>query len=139
MKFSKILSASFLAMTLCICGVNTSFAQETTETKTEQTTAALKQVEVRFVCMQTNKAFDKEQIPVTIDGVVYFGCCNNCNRNLSSQEENRYALDPVSKKRINKADAVVGADADNSIYYFESVENLKAFNPEKHLAAKKQG
>ncbi len=137
MRNSKVLSVIFLSLALCVCGMTTSFAQETTETNTEQTTALLKQVEVRFVCMQNNKAFDKEQVPVTIDGVVYFGCCDNCNKTLSSKEENRYALDPVSKKRINKAEAVVGAAADNSIYYFESVENLKAFDPKKHLLAGK--
>ncbi len=137
MRNSKALSVTFLSLVWCVCGITTSFAQETTETNTEQTTALLKQVEVRFVCMQTNKAFDKEQVPVTIDGVVYFGCCDNCNKTLSSKEESRYATDPVSKKRINKAEAVVGAAADNSIYYFESVENLKAFDPEKHLVAEK--
>ncbi len=137
MRNSKALSVTFLSLALCVCGMTTSFGQETTETKTEQTKAHLKQVEVRFVCMQNNKAFDKEQVPVTIDGVVYFGCCDNCNKTLSSKEENRYALDPVSKKRINKAEAIVGAAADNSIYYFESVENLKAFDPEKHLVAEK--
>ncbi|WP_421773833.1 hypothetical protein [Gracilimonas sp.] len=138
MSYSKALSAAFLAIILCVCSAAPSFAQADTETAdvkpTQQET--LKLVEVRFVCLMTDRSFDEEQIPVNIDGIIYYGCCNNCVKNLKEQEENRYAVDPVSKKRINKATAVIGASADNSVYYFESEENLKRFDPEKHLTIK---
>jgi YHS domain-containing protein len=39
------------------------------------------------------------------------------------------AIDPVSKKKVDKATAIIGVDADENAYYFESAENLKQFKP----------
>ena len=31
-----------------------------------------------FVCMMNNKHFAVEQIPVEVDGKMYYGCCQGC-------------------------------------------------------------
>ncbi|NIP38298.1 MAG: hypothetical protein GWO07_12990 [Candidatus Dadabacteria bacterium] len=88
----------------------------------------LTQVESKYVCMITNKLFADEQIEVDIDGKKYYGCCEMCKGRLEQNIANRKAFDPVSGKEVDKATAVIGAAANNSVYYFESEENLKSFN-----------
>ncbi|MCC6597547.1 MAG: hypothetical protein IT559_02010 [Alphaproteobacteria bacterium] len=89
----------------------------------------LKQVEAPYICMVTNKAFDREQIPVLVDGKTYYGCCAGCEARLKEDASIRAGVDPVSGNTVDKTEAVVGVDANNGVYYFENVENLHAFKP----------
>ena len=104
-------------------------AENTNQNSTgKQSQAALSQVESKYVCMINNQSFNKEQIPVEIDGKTYYGCCQMCEAKLKSDPGSRTAVDPVSGKEVDKAVAVTGATLDGTVYYFESEENLKAFN-----------
>jgi YHS domain-containing protein len=85
-------------------------------------------VQARFVCMITNKVFVEEQIRIPLDDRVYYGCCQMCVAKINDNKESRYTTDPVTGKRVNKADAVIGADESGAVYYFESNETLDAFN-----------
>jgi hypothetical protein len=38
-------------------------------------TSLLKKVESQYVCMINNKLFDKVQIPTSVNGKTYYGCC----------------------------------------------------------------
>ncbi len=87
----------------------------------------LKKVEPQYVCMINNKLFDKEQIPVTVSGKTYYGCCPMCKEKLEKSAEARTATDPVSKKNVDKATAVIGAEADGTVHYFENEKNLKSY------------
>lgn len=89
--------------------------------------SALKKVESQYVCMINNKLFDKAQIPVTVAGKTYYGCCPMCKEKLEKSEEARTAIDPVSKKKVDKAAAVIGAAPDGTVYYFENETNLERF------------
>jgi len=40
----------------------------------------------------------------------------------------RQAVDPVSKKTVDKATAVIGAQPDGSVLYFENAANLARYN-----------
>jgi YHS domain-containing protein len=93
--------------------------------------AGLKKVETKYVCMINNQVFDKEQIAVEVDGKTYYGCCAMCKERLAKDAESRKAVDPVSMKEVDKAKAVIGADAEGNVHYFENEENLKAFDPKK--------
>jgi YHS domain-containing protein len=120
--FHRAKSLMLLAAILTIgvvAGVN---AQSEKAKDTELT-----QVETKYVCMINNQRFDKEQIPVTVDGVTYYGCCEMCKEKLQKDKSSHVAVDPVSGKKVDKAKAVIGAAADGKVYYFESVENLKKF------------
>ena len=127
MNTSKLQILFIITVLISITGISSeAFAQKASEKAVD---ASLDKVENRFVCMITDKVFEEEQIPVTVNGIKYYGCCNMCVEKLNTQVESRYAIDPISQKRINKAKAVIGADSDNNIYYFESLENLKQFDP----------
>jgi YHS domain-containing protein len=89
--------------------------------------AAVKRVEAKKVCMVTDHAFDKEQIPVTVEGKTYYGCCQMCKGRLASDAAVRTAVDPVTGKKVDKAKAVIAAHEDGTVLYFESEESLAKF------------
>ena len=88
----------------------------------------LTKVETKRVCMVTNKAFKQDQIAVDVDGKTYYGCCEMCKGRLTSEADLRTAVDPVSKKPVDKAAAVIAADANGKVFYFENDDNLAAYN-----------
>ncbi|MCS6804306.1 MAG: hypothetical protein RMM98_02225 [Acidobacteriota bacterium] len=90
--------------------------------------ATLKVVKPNLVCMVNNTVFSREQIPVEVDGKTYYGCCEMCKSRLANDEAVRYAVDPVTNKKIDKATAVIGAKADGSVLYFESEKTLKQYS-----------
>lgn len=96
--------------------------------------APLTRVEAKKVCMINEQYMEKDQIPVEVDGRTYYGCCAMCKKQLEEKVETRFAVDPVSKKPVDKAYAVIGADETGQVYYFENEENFKKYNEK---AAKK--
>ncbi|HET7712711.1 MAG TPA: hypothetical protein VFL80_12335 [Thermoanaerobaculia bacterium] len=91
----------------------------------------LKKVEPSKVCMINEQFMDKEQIPVEVEGKTYFGCCEMCKKALAGDPNTRHAVDPVSGKTVDKAVAVIGADAKGKVFYFENEKNLKKYNARK--------
>lgn len=91
--------------------------------------AAVKRVEPVKVCMVNNTLFPKDQIPVEVEGKTYYGCCQMCKKTLRENPDSRIARDPVSGRQVDKAAAVIGAAADNQVYYFENEANLRSFAP----------
>jgi YHS domain-containing protein len=116
---------SFLILTFTISFCTFTQADNTNQ----QTSSSLTEVDSKYVCMVTNQLFVKEQIPVEVEGKTYYGCCEMCEAKIKNNPQSREATDPVSGKKVYKAEAVIGATADGSIYYFESEENLEMFNP----------
>ncbi|HUP66533.1 MAG TPA: hypothetical protein VM557_14780 [Thermoanaerobaculia bacterium] len=92
-------------------------------------------VESKQVCMINEQYFKSDQIPVEIDGKIYYGCCDMCMERLATDAASRVATDPVSGKEVDKAKAVIGAAENGKIAYFESEKNLETYNKR---AAKKQ-
>jgi len=90
----------------------------------EAQTASLKRVETKKVCMINNQVFEKDQIPVEVEGRTYYGCCEMCKERLANDKASRTAVDPVSGKEVDKAKAVIAALPDGSVLYFESEETL---------------
>ncbi|MDP9195619.1 MAG: hypothetical protein M3O22_02445 [Pseudomonadota bacterium] len=87
----------------------------------------LKPVESQFVCRVSNKAFDKPQTAIKVEGKTYYGCCPMCKDMLEKDAAKRSATDPVSDKPVDKASAVIGADPHGNVYYFENQENFHKF------------
>lgn len=98
------------------------FAGEGKDTK-----PALKQVETKKVCMINNQVFEKDQIPVQVEGKTYYGCCEMCKERLAKDAAARQAVDPVTGKTVDKAKAVIAALPDGKVLYFESVETLAKY------------
>ena len=104
------------------------FAEDPNQGSTEkQSHLVITPIDSKYVCMINNQSFNKEQIPVKIDGKTYYGCCQSCEAKLKSDPSSRTAVDPVSGVDVDKAVAVIGATPEGNIYYFESQENLEAF------------
>jgi YHS domain-containing protein len=124
--FSMARGSSHLGLAFLLAGSFVFTAQAQSEKSKD---GSLTQVETKFVCMINNQKFDKEQIAVDVAGQTYYGCCEMCKEKLKNDKASRWATDPVSGKKVDKAKAVIGADSDGKVYYFERVENLKTYKP----------
>jgi YHS domain-containing protein len=109
-----------LILLFLICGIT--FADE------QKQDNKITKVEPSKVCMVNNHVFDKDQIPVSVDGKTYYGCCEMCKKTLAEKEEARMSTDPVSGKPVDKAKAVIGAKTDGTVLYFENEDNLEKYN-----------
>jgi len=92
-------------------------------------TQNLERVDAKYVCFVNKHKFDKEQIPVKVEGRTYYGCCDMCKAKLTEDANSRFDTDPVSGKRVDKATAVIGADADGKVYFFQNENNLRSYHP----------
>jgi YHS domain-containing protein len=88
----------------------------------------LKKVEPKTVCMVNEMAMGKDQIPVEVDGKTYYGCCEMCKKALADNAEKRVAKDPITGNPVDKAKAVIAAQEDGHVWYFESDETLAKHN-----------
>jgi YHS domain-containing protein len=91
-------------------------------------TGPVTKVDPKTVCMVNEMAMGKEQIAVEVDGKTYYGCCEMCKNRLATDDSKRVAIDPISGKEVDKAEAVIGAQEDGRVFYFENEENLKKVN-----------
>ena len=91
-------------------------------------TGLLTKVDPKTVCMVNEMAMGKDQIPVEVEGKTYYGCCDMCKKALADNAEKRVAIDPVSGKQVDKAKAVIAAQEDGRVFYFENEENLASHN-----------
>jgi len=96
-----------------------------------ETSPVLKRVEAKKVCMVNNQVFEKDQIPVEVAGKTYYGCCAMCKERLSKDAEARTGVDPVTGKKVDKATAVIVAQTDGSVLYFESEKTLEQYQSKK--------
>jgi YHS domain-containing protein len=108
---------------VCLLALAFGMAQAGEEKKPE-----LKRVETKKVCMVNNQVFDKDQIPVTVEGKTYYGCCEMCKERLSKDAAARTAVDPVTGKPVDKATAVIAAMPDGKVLYFESQETYEKYS-----------
>ena len=141
MKTFKALIIS-IAMSLCVIAAAAALSTALTAAPQGQSDQpkgkGLVQVESKYVCMINNQRFNKEQIPVAVGNRTYYGCCQMCKDKLRNDPKSRVAIDPISKKKVDKATAIIGVDADGSAYYFENAENLKQFKPGAKASGNKQ-
>ena len=74
------------------------------------------------VCMVNDRFMGIKQIPIEVEGITYYGCCENCVKKLQENISGvRYAKDPVSGEKVDKASAViVKNNKDGMVQYFES-------------------
>jgi len=94
----------------------------------EAQAAQLKRVPTEKVCMINNEFMGKKQFPVEVGGKTYYGCCKACYTALKTDAATRYAVDPVSGNKVDKALAVIGALPDGTVLYFESDKTYEAYH-----------
>jgi YHS domain-containing protein len=119
-----------IALVLFVC--TTAFAADA------KAPTKLKKVEAQNVCMINEHAMGKPQVPVTVDGKTYYGCCEMCKKALAEDASKRKAKDALTGEDVDKAVAVIGADDEGKVYYFASEKNLDAYNAKVDAAAAKK-
>jgi len=100
-------------------------AEDSGNTSTQQ---AVTQVQPNYVCMATDRVYDKSLIPVVIGNKTYYSRCHMCEEKLKTDPGSRVAVDPVTGEEVDKSEAIIGAAPDGTILYFASVENLTSYN-----------
>jgi YHS domain-containing protein len=128
-------NVSLMVLALVVIGSLNASANAQNEHSQE---ASLVQVETRYVCMINNQRFEKEQIAIEVEGRTYYGCCEMCKDKLKKDKASRWATDPVSGKKVDKAKAVIGVNTEGKAFYFETVENLKKFKADSGHSEHKQ-
>jgi YHS domain-containing protein len=83
--------------------------------------------DARLTCMAIDRVFDEPQRVVSAEGRTYYACCDDCRERLEAEPALRSAVDPVSKRAIDKASAVLARDAEGTLHYFESEATLAAY------------
>ena len=86
-------------------------------------------VENELVCMVNDAYMGVAQIPVEVENKTYYGCCEMCETKLKDSIHYRYAIDPYSGEKVDKAQAyiVLKSSSDIGIHYFKSEENYQAY------------
>ncbi len=134
MKTKTSIVKALTIFSFCLIAVSMLYNEPATADNTnrnspdKQSQPVISPIDSKYVCMINNQSFNKEQIPVEVDGKTYYGCCQMCEAKLKSDPGSRTAVDPVSGNDVDKATAIIGAAPDGTVYYFESEQNLKAFN-----------
>lgn len=76
-----------------------------------------------LVCMVNDEYMGKEQLEVTFKGKVYYGCCEMCKERIPNDMSVRTAIDPISKKEVDKSTAIIAiTGGSGEITYFENKE-----------------
>jgi len=74
-----------------------------------------------LVCMVNDEYMGKEQFEVSFEGKTYYGCCQMCKERIPKDQSVRVAIDPLSKKQIDKATALIAVTGDRGeVSYFEN-------------------
>jgi hypothetical protein len=81
-----------------------------------------------LVCMVNDQFMGRPQIPVVVNGSTYFGCCPACKERLTKEPGTRTALDPGTRRPIDKARAVIAQTESGAARYFESKDSLLAYS-----------
>ena len=81
------------------------------------------------VCMVNDRFMGIDQIPIEVEGITYYGCCQDCVKKLQENLNGvRYSTDPVSGEKVDKAKAVVIRNkTDGTVYYFSSEASAHEF------------
>jgi YHS domain-containing protein len=72
---------------------------------------------------------DYPTLPLTIINRTYYGCSIKASQDLASNEKLRTAIDPVTKKEVDKASAIIALHPkrDGKVIYFESKETFDEY------------
>ena len=85
-------------------------------------------VPTELVCMVNDAFMNEKQIPVAVNGNIYYGCCPICKDRLANEETARTAVDPVTNKKVDKASAYIAITGDKgAVSYFEDEANYQKF------------
>jgi hypothetical protein len=81
------------------------------------------------VCMRGDLVKHASTSQVNVNGKMYQACCNTCESMIRSNSQNRLAIDPLTKKTIDKSEAyvVLNPMKEGKVVYFESFNNFQKY------------
>jgi YHS domain-containing protein len=81
------------------------------------------------VCMVNDRYMYVDQIPIEVNGITYYGCCEDCVMKIQKNiGDVRYAKDPVSGNKVDKASAIIVQNKNSGmVYYFNTKAVADAF------------
>jgi len=80
------------------------------------------------VCMVNDTYMGKKQFEVKFNGNTYYGCCEMCKERIPKDATVRVAIDPFSKKKVDKSTATIAITGDNGeVSYFENEANYTSY------------
>lgn len=80
-----------------------------------------------LVCMVNDAYMAKIQIPIGVNGKIYYGCCNMCIETLNEKETARMAVDPVTGEAVDKSEAfIVLVSKRGEVGYYKSEASYKS-------------
>lgn len=87
------------------------------------------EIDHKLVCMASDKYHGDSQTSVTVSNKIYYGCSQKAIHDLSTNENTRFAIDPYSKAKVDKAIAFITTSPvkPGAILYFESEQNAKKY------------
>jgi YHS domain-containing protein len=84
------------------------------------------QVPNDLVCMVNDAYMAKAQIPIGVNGKIYYGCCNMCIETLNEKETARMAVDPVTGEAVDKSEAfIILLNKNGAVAYYQSEATYK--------------
>lgn len=85
-----------------------------------------------LVCMVNDAYMGKQQLEVPFEGKMYYGCCKMCQERIPKDDTVRYAIDPHTLEKVDKATAYIVLIGDNGeVAYFENADNYQKFLTEQ--------
>ncbi|WP_276374252.1 hypothetical protein [Chryseolinea sp. H1M3-3] len=72
---------------------------------------------------------DYPTLTVALSNKTYYGCDAKATQDLLNKQELRFAIDPLTKRKIDKASAFIGLNPkkDGKVLYFESKETFTQY------------
>lgn len=92
-----------------------------------------KEIPFQKVCAVSNEIKFVELNPVIIENKTYWVCCSSCKAKLvSNGNVVRFTIDPYSKAKLNKADAIAfqNPKKKGKVLFFESIKNYEKYMAE---------
>jgi len=90
--------------------------------------AGLFRVERDEVCVVADRAPGEPTLEVKLGGKTYHVCCTRCEARLKDDPSFRFAIDPVTGRAVDKADAFIAVTEDGRAFYFESEKTALIFD-----------
>lgn len=121
---TKFLSIVAVAMVLFIGCSQTNSSTDTVSNSPKKGD----HVPSHLVCMVNDAYMGKQQLEVPFEGKMYYGCCKMCEERIPKDGTVRYAIDPHTLEKVDKATAYIVMIGDGGeVAYFENEANYQKF------------
>ena len=125
MKYITFLIVVLLAIMVSACNGNSTKTSKIVEKSvTEGSHKVFNKGDIvpsDLVCMVNDEYMGKKQFVVNFEEKTYYCCCQMCKERIPKDQSVRVAIDPFSKKQVDKATALIAITGTHGeVSYFEN-------------------